>query len=142
MKVLAPSDEAFANYWKSREAASNDTEDLEPILTYHVLQGVHADTTLDGPPQFITTLLTNSSYTNVTGGQRVEVVSSGGHLKVYSAAKAVSNIVAPASHPSSKKPEIVCAPLTACIEHSLHWRSRQHHRQRSYAANQRTQNGH
>ena len=95
MKVLAPSDEAFAKYWNSNKAASNDTDHLEAVLTYHLLQGIHADVFLDVPPQFIPTLLRNSSYTNVTGGQRVEAVSSAGHIIFYTAAKAASNLVTP-----------------------------------------------
>jgi uncharacterized surface protein with fasciclin (FAS1) repeats len=95
MKVLAPSDEAFAQYWRSNEAASNDTDHLEAILTYHVLEGLYADTFLDAPLQFIPTLLTNSSYTNVTGGQRVEAVSSGGRVNLYSAVKTVSHLITP-----------------------------------------------
>lgn len=95
MKVLAPSDEAFAKYWSSNEAASNDTDHLEAVLTYHLLPGIHADVFLDVPPQFIPTLLRNSSYTNVTGGQRVEAVSSGGRVNFYSAVKSVSHLITP-----------------------------------------------
>jgi len=95
MKVLAPSDEAFAKYWDSNKAARNNTDNLEAILTYHVLEGIHANTFLETPPQFIPTLLTNSSYANVTGGQRVEAVSSARHIIFYTAAKAASNLVTP-----------------------------------------------
>jgi len=94
IKVLAPSDEAFAKYWNSTEALSNDTDYLEAILSYHLLQGIHANEFLDVPPKFIPTLLRNSSYTNVTGGQRVKAVSSGGRVDYYSAAKSVSHLIA------------------------------------------------
>jgi uncharacterized surface protein with fasciclin (FAS1) repeats len=109
LKVLAPSDEAFAKYWQSTKVASNDTDHLEAILTYHVLQGIHADTFLDAPPQFIPTLLTNSSYANVTGGQRVEAISSGGGVNFYSAFKTVSHLIAPVRCSTSQTLEMsVC----------------------------------
>ncbi len=101
MKVLAPSDEAFAKYWNSNNAASNDTDYLEAVLTYHLLPGIHSDLFLDVPPQFIPTLLKNSSYTNVTGGQRVKSVSSGGHVSFYSAAKSVSHLITSVRCPTS-----------------------------------------
>ena len=44
-------------------------------------------------PQFIPTLLSDPKYANVTGGQRVEIVSLGGDVIFYSAVKAVSNLV-------------------------------------------------
>ena len=109
MKVLAPSDEAFAKYWNSNKAASNDTDHLKAVLTYHLLQGVHADQFLDVPPQFIPTLLTNSSYANVTGGQRVEVVSSGGRVKYYSAAKSISHVITPVRCSTSQTRKCLCA---------------------------------
>jgi uncharacterized surface protein with fasciclin (FAS1) repeats len=109
MKVLAPSDEAFAKYWNSSKAASNDTDHLEAVLAYHVLQGIHADVFLDVPPQFIPTLLRNSSYTNVTGGQRIEAVSSGGRVNFYSAVKSVSHLITPVRYSTSQTREMsVC----------------------------------
>jgi uncharacterized surface protein with fasciclin (FAS1) repeats len=109
MKVLAPSDEAFAKYWNSNEAASNDTDHLEAVLTYHLLQGIHADVFLDIPPQFIPTLLRDSSYTNVTGGQRVEAVSSGGRVNFYSAAKSVSHLITPVRCSTPQTGKCLCA---------------------------------
>jgi hypothetical protein len=82
-------------------------------LTYHLLQGIHADVFLDVPPQFIPTLLRNSSYTNVTGGQRVEAVSSGGRVNFYSAAKSVSHLIAPVRCFNFPKPGNVYVLLTA-----------------------------
>jgi uncharacterized surface protein with fasciclin (FAS1) repeats len=109
MKVLAPSDEAFAKYWNSNKAASNDTDHLEAVLTYHLLQGIHADVFLDVPPQFIPTLLRNNSYTNVTGGQRVEAVSSGGRVNFYSAAKSISHLITPVRCSTSQTRKCLCA---------------------------------
>ena len=108
-KVLAPSDEAFAKYWNSNKAASNDTDHLEAVLTYHLLQGIHADVFLDVPPQFIPTLLRNSSYTNVTGGQRVEAVSSGGRVNFYSAVKSISHLITPVRCSTSQTRKCLCA---------------------------------
>ena len=112
MKVLAPSDEAFAKiakYWNSNKTATIDTDHLEAILTYHLLQGTYPDIFLNVPPQFIPTLLKNSSYTNVTGGQRVEVVSSGGQVSYYSAAKSISHLITPVRCSTLRTGKCLCA---------------------------------
>jgi uncharacterized surface protein with fasciclin (FAS1) repeats len=109
IKVLAPSDEAFAKYWNLNKAASNDTDHLKAVLTYHLLQGIHTDVFFDVPPQFIPTLLRNSSYTNVTGGQRVEAVSSGGRVSFYSAVKSVSHLITPVRCSTSQTRKCLCA---------------------------------
>jgi hypothetical protein len=79
----------------SNDAASNGSDELGAILTYHILRGVHAELLLKGPPQFIPTLLTNQSFTNVTGGQRVEAAASDDGVIFYSAVKAISKLISP-----------------------------------------------
>jgi uncharacterized surface protein with fasciclin (FAS1) repeats len=93
--VLAPSNEAFAKYLNSTNYARNDTDKLEAVLSYHVLRGSFARGLFKNSPQFIPTLLSNPRYANVTGGQRVEVTSSGDGVAFYSAIRAVSNLVTP-----------------------------------------------
>lgn len=94
-EVLAPSDEAFAKHLNSGDAASNGSDELGAILTYHILQGIHAELLLSKPPQFIPTLLSNQSYTNITGGQRVEAAVSDDGVVFYSAVKAISKLISP-----------------------------------------------
>jgi hypothetical protein len=91
-------------------------------LTYHLLQGIHPDAFLDVPPKFIPTLLSNSSYANVTGGQRVEAISSGGRVSFYSAAKSVSHLITPVRCSTSRNREMSVCPLTASLEYSIYWR--------------------
>lgn len=92
--ILAPSDGAFAAY----VAAGGDVKgsgDLRALLEYHILQGLHPSLTFDATPQFLPTILTNQTFTNVTGGQVVEVVSKNGTVSIYSAVRAKSTITVP-----------------------------------------------
>lgn len=56
---------------------------------------MHASSSFDSTPQFLPTLLTNQAFTNVTGGQVVEVTSGNGTVSIYSAIKAQSTIAVP-----------------------------------------------
>jgi uncharacterized surface protein with fasciclin (FAS1) repeats len=49
-----------------------DSADQTPVLTYHILNGTIRSTDIQDTPSFPKTLLTNSTYTNVTGGQVVK----------------------------------------------------------------------
>ena len=91
--VLAPTDEAFAKHFSSTNDANNDTDKLGALLSYHILRGSFTRTHFNNSPQFIPTLLSDSRYANITGGQRVEVASSGSGIAFYSAVKAVSNLI-------------------------------------------------
>ncbi|RQM04969.1 hypothetical protein DH86_00003693, partial [Scytalidium sp. 3C] len=62
----------------------NDEEVITNVLEYHLLPGQHpVGPLVAGIPQFIPSLLTSSNYTNVTGGQVVEVVKQAGDVVVY-----------------------------------------------------------
>ncbi|KAL2350254.1 FAS1 domain-containing protein [Cryomyces antarcticus] len=96
--ILAPSDAAFSvfsNANRGNNATDSNREWLEATLSYHVLSGLYPEVILDGSSKFIPTLLTNSKYSNVTGGQRVEAGSVNGSVAFYSAVKAVSRIIEP-----------------------------------------------
>lgn len=60
-----------------------------------MLQGLHPSLSFDGTPQFLPSILTNQSYTNVTGGQVVEISSNNGKVSIYSAIKSESTIIIP-----------------------------------------------
>lgn len=62
------------------------------ILTYHVLNGTFYASDVTEKPAFIPTLLTNSSYTNVTGGQVVEAVVKDDKVNFISALKQSSEV--------------------------------------------------
>jgi uncharacterized surface protein with fasciclin (FAS1) repeats len=76
--LLAPSNEAFAELASGPMAAAlQDTSLITAVLQYHVLNGTYYAANVTDTPSFIPTALTNTSYTNVTGGQVVEAVLMG-----------------------------------------------------------------
>lgn len=83
--ILAPSNEAFAKFLDS-DAGSliNDTGVIQAVLQYHVLNGTYPGSAITETPAFVPTLLSNESYTNVTGGQVVEAVKQGENVVFYS----------------------------------------------------------
>ncbi|KAG9248650.1 FAS1 domain-containing protein [Calycina marina] len=85
-QILAPSDDAFNKipYTSLNEAFQNNDETvITNILEYHILQGQRmAADLIPGTPVFIATLLTDPSYTNVTGGQMVGNVKQAGDVVV------------------------------------------------------------
>jgi uncharacterized surface protein with fasciclin (FAS1) repeats len=91
--LLAPSNTAFSNLLASRnETAISDTEMVE-LVQYHILNGHFPANSWSSEPQFVATYLTNPAYTNVTGGQVVELVSdSQGNPLILSWNKTVSTI--------------------------------------------------
>ena len=92
--VLAPSNEAFDALFATPAgaAAKNDPGLLQAVLEYHVLNGTFPASAIPATGAFAPSLLTNSSYTNVTGGQRVEGISSNGNVTFFSGDKATSNV--------------------------------------------------
>jgi uncharacterized surface protein with fasciclin (FAS1) repeats len=84
--VLAPSNEALAAFLNSSAgaAAASIPSAVEALLTYHVLNGTYPASAFTNTSQFIPTFLTNSSYANITGGQRVEAVLNGTHVEIFS----------------------------------------------------------
>jgi uncharacterized surface protein with fasciclin (FAS1) repeats len=72
-----------------------DTGVLRGLLEYHLLQNLHPSLSFDATPQFLPSILTNQSFTNVTGGQVVEVISQNGEVSIFTAVKAQSKITVP-----------------------------------------------
>ncbi|RDI78777.1 hypothetical protein Vi05172_g11130 [Venturia inaequalis] len=79
--ILAPSDSAFIAFNQTATVNQTTPGAILAALQYHVLSGRYpimsqVQAPLIGPgdePHFLPTLLNNASYTNVTGGQRVEL---------------------------------------------------------------------
>ena len=85
--ILAPSNEAFAAFMNSSAGAAiaaNDTAAIEAVLSYHVLDGTYDASMITSNATFIPTMLTNMSYANVTGGQRVEAIMAGTSVDFFS----------------------------------------------------------
>ncbi len=65
---LAPTNDAISTWLVGNQSQSL----IEATLTYHLLSGSHPTALLSNTPQFIPSALSNISFTNVTGGQRIE----------------------------------------------------------------------
>lgn len=73
--VLAPNNAALSALLNDSSVTAMVSADpglVPAILTYHVLNGTIRSTDIQDTPSFPKTLLTNSTYTNVTGGQVVK----------------------------------------------------------------------
>ncbi|KUJ23329.1 fasciclin domain-containing protein [Mollisia scopiformis] len=85
--ILAPNNDAFNKipYTQLNSAfANNDQDTITNVLEYHILQGTKVAAQLvPGTPVFLPTLLTDSKWSNVTGGQRVENVEQSGNVVVF-----------------------------------------------------------
>lgn len=95
--VLAPENEALEGLLEDWD--HSDVGLLTAILSYHVLNGTYFSDNVTDTPAFIPTLLSNETYTNVTDGQVVEVVSSGENVTFYSALRQESNVTEAVSFP-------------------------------------------
>ncbi|KAL9078120.1 MAG: hypothetical protein Q9157_002947 [Trypethelium eluteriae] len=92
--VLAPDNAAFAALASTPagQAAASDPSLLEAVLEYHVISGTYLASDIPATGAFVPTLLTNASYTNVTGGQRVEGINTDGSVTFFSGGKAESDV--------------------------------------------------
>lgn len=95
--ILAPSNDALEELLKDKDVArmvSNNSSYVASLLSYHVLNGTYyaKNITDMDMPAFIPTMLTNSTYANVTGGQRVEAMAMNDTVSFYSGFRAQSNV--------------------------------------------------
>ncbi|KAH6630202.1 methyltransferase TYW3-domain-containing protein [Chaetomium sp. MPI-SDFR-AT-0129] len=95
--VLAPSDTAFANLLarnpKSAELMKNPRA-LAGVLQYHVLVGKFLSSDFSATPKFPSTLL-GAPFANVTGGQRVGLVTADGAATILAGFKQAATVVTP-----------------------------------------------
>jgi uncharacterized surface protein with fasciclin (FAS1) repeats len=84
--VLAPSNDAIGALLNSSAGASfaNNTDAITALLTYHVLNGTYLASAVPENETFIPTELTNPSFANVTGGQRLGAARSGANVTFFS----------------------------------------------------------
>lgn len=83
--ILAPSNEAFAQLTNSSGAeALTNADVVAALLQYHVLNGSYTAAQITNSSVFVPTLLTNATYSNVTGGQVVQAVKVGNETVFYS----------------------------------------------------------
>jgi uncharacterized surface protein with fasciclin (FAS1) repeats len=121
--VLAPSNEAFAAFLNSSAgtAAASIPSTVEALLSYHVLNGTYPASAFTNTSQFIPTFLTNSSYANVTGGQRVEAVLNGTNVEIFSGLLQKSTVTTAVSS-ADRLPISSFCKLNNPTECQLYWR--------------------
>lgn len=83
--ILAPSNDALGTFLNSTEgsAAGNDSGLVAALLQYHVLNGTYLASAITNQSAFVPTLLTNETYTEVSGGQVVQAVQVGEDVVFY-----------------------------------------------------------
>lgn len=85
--VLAPTNAAFSSFLAQPGVNASITADpglVIAVLSYHVLQGTIPSSAITETPVFAKTLLSNTSYTNVTGGQVVQAQAMDGGVMITS----------------------------------------------------------
>jgi uncharacterized surface protein with fasciclin (FAS1) repeats len=92
--ILAPSNDAFSEFLSSDAGGmlASDPGLLQAVLQYHVLNGSYPSSAITNTTAFVPTLLTNASYANVTGGQRVAAALVDGNVTFFSGLLANSTV--------------------------------------------------
>jgi uncharacterized surface protein with fasciclin (FAS1) repeats len=113
---LAPNNDALGNITSNNNFNSNNPDDsvsspgyLKALLDYHILNGTYYASNITDTSQFVPTKLTNESYTNVTGGQRVECSSHNDNVTFISAWKQNVSVV---NSVCAKPPNIISKTTT------------------------------
>ncbi|KXJ92564.1 FAS1 domain-containing protein [Microdochium bolleyi] len=95
--ILAPSNNALNALISNADAATAQMlakpDFIQAVLSYHILNGTYYGSNFTEKPQFLRTALTNQTYANVTGGQRVEAVARGGNVTFFSGLKNNATVV-------------------------------------------------
>lgn len=90
--LVVPTDSAVAQAKSSMPASFADNSSVRALLDYHILNNTHPMATFTNLSQLVPTHLTDTTYTNVTGGQRVELLQKDGTPSFLSAIKAESKV--------------------------------------------------
>lgn len=92
--ILAPTNDAFSSFLTSavNESIAADPGLVAAVLSYHVLNGAVPSTAFTETPVFPKTLLTNQTFTNVTGGQVVKAQARDGGVVITSGLLAESHV--------------------------------------------------
>lgn len=94
--ILAPKNNALSKLLNNSQAANSLAQDpglLAALLSYHVLNGTYYASNFTRASKFIPTLLSNETYANITGGQRVQALLDNDKVLLYSALKENSTVV-------------------------------------------------
>lgn len=99
--ILAPNNEAISALTSdpaNAAAIANDTGLVPAILSYHVINGTYRGDAFTKEAKFLPTLLTNATYSQVMGGQRVEGKASGHTVEFKSGLQKMSKVIEAVSH--------------------------------------------
>lgn len=93
--LFAPSKDAFETWLSTQSPSLRDegNDALEAVIRYNLTHGQFSALSISRQSQFAASFLANSLYANVTGGQRVELVTDGsGNPQIVSGNKTVTGI--------------------------------------------------
>ena len=91
--VLVPTDSALSAFVATEPDITSDAEAVKALMQYHIANGTHPSATFGLQPLFVPTLLNNPNYTNVTGGQVIEITSQDNKPTIVTGVKAASHVV-------------------------------------------------
>lgn len=129
--VLAPNNAAISALLNSSAALANNSAAVDALLQYHVLNGIIPSTAITNQTAFVPSLLTNSAYANVTGGQRVGAVRRNNTVSIVSGLLNNSTVVTADSNFTGESAHILIMNLLTCTR----W-CRSRHQSRSHYPNQ------
>lgn len=142
--ILAPDNDAIQKFLNSSPLGSIgrfDSGPLASLLNYHVLNGTYYASNITGGngPLFIPTHLTNTSVTDVTGGQRVEAKAVNQNITFFSGLGLNSSVVTPVRTPRAfvtisplKHPALRVLTAPTPTGYQLHRRYHPHHQPGAY----------
>lgn len=94
--ILAPSNEALSAFTNSSAGeAAADPAVLTAVLQYHILQGTYQADQIPDDLAFVPSVLNNTQYANVTGGQVVGVEREDDDVTLFSGLLQNSSVVTP-----------------------------------------------
>ena len=116
MTLLAPNNDALTGVINGSVntygGKVSDSSWVANLLNYHVLQGAFPSSAFTDKPMFARTLLNNQTYTNVTGGQVVQVQKQDNKVVAYSGLKYYSTVKTAVSlflsHPPNMHQHVAC----------------------------------
>lgn len=92
---LAPSDDALENWFAEGDGKNNVALLEKKLLRYHLLRGRITTEEFKEIPKFEHSFMNNTSFTNVTGGQVVELVKRNGEPIIISGNRTLSKLATP-----------------------------------------------
>lgn len=95
--ILAPNNQAIQAFLASANSSGTAPSQgaIAALLQYHVLNGTFYGSQITNQSAFVPTLLTNGTYSNVTGGQRVEARLNQGNVTFFTGLKNNATVVTP-----------------------------------------------